>query len=455
MNKPLIKNKSFFVRKLNYKPCAILVGPTGTGKTTLSNKLCSTEHEAGSGKGSVTQNLYKNDACHGFDPFYLIDTPGTDSRIDTLKHAILLREALSASPINTVFVVIKYDTRFDRMVQAFMNQPTELFRNKIVVMISHMDQSENPEHAFKEICATFDDFGLEIANIIFFSNKNSVSLIAILMYECMSLMTCEKLQISDEEFHLKFNLFQGFKGQMNRHLKNHQNEVNIILKDYNDLVASIFQEEQNIEDKDHMLHMAIVGFRNDLDTLLDTFRQKYADKMEEMENYSFYVTMQRQNLEYNDNFVKTIVPLMSYNLFDNTDPRNLIKECPHCHIIWFKTEGCDGATTCGEHGFSDTFTVKEYSAFNFLLQRVNGALKFFKKPIIKSTYVTPRTSSNDRYQGCGISIVWKDLPKLKDEIILELYKVKTIDEVRKIISETDYMKARQEYERSIDKEFKM
>lgn len=37
-------------------------------------------------------------------------------------------------------------------------------------------------------------------------------------------------------------------------------------------------------------------------------------------------------------------------------------------------------------------------------------------------------------------------------MILELYKVETIDELRKLISETD--KAREEYKRNIGKEFK-
>lgn len=452
-NKPLMRKRSFLWRELNYKPCAVLVGQTGAGKTTLSNKLCLTEHEAGSGRGSVTQNLFRNDVCHGFYPFYLIDTPGTDSKIDTLKHAILLREALSASPINTVFQVINYDTRFDRMVQVFMNQPTELFRKKIVVMISHMDQSENPEDEFREICETFDDYDPEIANFIFFSKSSPPGLIAILMYECMSFMTSEKLQISDEEFYLKFNLFQGFKGEMNRYLKNHQNEVKRILKEYNDLAAAVHRNET--EDKDHVLHMAIIWFRKDLDSLLDNFREKHGGKMQEMENYSFYIKMQRQNLEYNDEFVKTIVPLMSYNLFDNTDPRNLIKACPHCNIIWFKTEGCDGETTCGKHNFSGT-SVSD--AFDYVFERVNGAIQYFKKPTKRGSNVTlrktPLAASSSHYRGCGNRIVWKDLPKLKEEVILELYKVKTIDEVRKIISEADHIEARKEYERNIDKEFK-
>lgn len=451
INKPLIWKRRFSGCKLDYKPCAVLVGQTGAGKTTLSNKLCLTEHKAGSGRGSITQNLFRNDVCHGLYPFHLIDTPGTDSKIDTLKHAILLREALSASPINTVFNVMNYDTRYDRMVEVFMKQPTELFRKKIVIMISHMDHSKNPEDEFKEICRTFDDYNLEIANIIFFSKESSPGLIALLMYECMSLMTCDNLQISDEEFYLKFNLFQDFKGEMSRYLKKHRNEVKRILKEYNDLAVAVYQNET--EDKDHVLHMAIVWFRKDLDALLDNFREEHGSKMEEMENYSFYIKMQRQNLEYNDDFVKRIVPLMSYNLFDNTDPRNLIKACPHCHIIWFKTEGCDGQTRCGEHNFSNTPVG---DAFDYLIERVNGVLRYFKKPSKKACKkgLAKSVASSSRYLGCGNSMVWKDLPKLKEEIILELYKVKTIDEVLKVISETNHTKAREEYIRSIDKEFK-
>jgi len=109
MYKPLTKQQ-LVPKTLKYKPCAILMGQTGAGKTTLSNKLCGTQHKSGAAKGSVTKELYRNDVSYGQYPFSLIDTPGTDSSTEPYKHAILLREGLTAKKINTIFLIIKYDT---------------------------------------------------------------------------------------------------------------------------------------------------------------------------------------------------------------------------------------------------------------------------------------------------------------------------------------------------------
>ncbi|CAF3581825.1 unnamed protein product, partial [Rotaria sp. Silwood2] len=103
--KPLIKQQ-LSPKQLSYKPCVIVMGRTGTGKTTLTNALCGTKHAAGEGAGSITRNLYRNDVNCGEYTFSLIDTPGTDSSTETYKHAFLLREALTATKINTIFIVI-------------------------------------------------------------------------------------------------------------------------------------------------------------------------------------------------------------------------------------------------------------------------------------------------------------------------------------------------------------
>ncbi|CAF5180917.1 unnamed protein product, partial [Rotaria magnacalcarata] len=90
MVKPLIQ-RQLIPKTLSYKPCAIMMGRISTGKTTLVNLLCGTQHEVGEGEGSYTRNLFLNDTSCGNNAFSLIDTPGTNSSSETYKHAILLR----------------------------------------------------------------------------------------------------------------------------------------------------------------------------------------------------------------------------------------------------------------------------------------------------------------------------------------------------------------------------
>lgn len=452
MYPPLIKQR-LLPRTLPYKPLAILVGQTGAGKTTLSNKLCGTQHSAGAGKVSVTQELYRNDVSYGYNAFSLIDTPGTDSSTDTYKHAVLLREALTATKINTIFVIIKYENRFGKMVDAYLEQPVEMFGKKIVVMISHSDESKDVEKDFKEICESFtEEEGCpDVSNIIFFSEQSSNDLIADLMYSCMSNMEAEKIEISDELFYLKFNIYQ-IKGPMQKSFKEYRGKTNLIREAYDRLIEEVIS---NPEDRDHILHMIIVQFRDEIEKLIEDFRNQHEGKMRELDYFTFYIRMQKENVKICDEFVEKVYPLMSYNLFDNQDPRNLIKRCPHCGLIWFKVEGCDGETTCGNQvsSFYDTCVG---TAFNYVLKMIDGKRVVEKKPMKPNQLVEQdknTVSTSTKKVGCGRTIVWKDLPKLEDELILELFKVKTIDEAIVLIKSGDFKEAKQNYENTIDKQF--
>jgi small GTP-binding protein len=470
--KPLIKQK-LTAKKLLYKPCVIIMGRTGAGKTTLVNSLCGTQHVAGEGKGSVTRNLYLNDVGCGENIFSLIDTPGTDSASETLKHAILLREGLTATKINTIFIVIKYDSRFDKMTENYfeVEQPVYNYTSKVVVMISHWDQSKNPQKNYEEICELFQDECPTVTNLIFYSERSSKSGIANLMYRCMSNMNNDQLKIGDEEFFLKFNIYE-MKSQMKISFKEYQKKTSLLIQEYTELINST--QRASVEERDEILHMAIVQFKNELEVLLQEFQQKHGGAMIELDYYVFSIKMQKENVKICDDFVERVVPLMSYNLFDNEDPRNLIKRCPSCGIIWFKTEGCDGTTTCGNNQFSKPAGVTSKVFWKYYLQRIGGKLQWTKNPIENNVLEENlqasssisrlfrsmaldtserRDYANSKRVGCGKEFRWSTLPKIEDELILELFKVKTIDQAKQLIQADNFKEARQNYESTIDSKF--
>jgi small GTP-binding protein len=494
---PVIKQQLTLMR-LRYKPCAVVMGRTGAGKTTLTNGLCGTEHAAGEGRGSVTRNLFRNDVSCGDHTFSLIDTPGTDSSTETYKHAILLREALTATKINTIFIVIKYDSRFDKMIENYfeIEQPVYNYTSKAVVMISHWDQSKNPQKSFKEICELFEEECPNVTNLIFCSERSSKAQIANLMYSCISNMKEETLDINDTDFFLKFNVYQ-MKSQMKVSFGQYQKKSNSLVQEYTELINSV--KSAPTQDKDEVLHMTIVEFKNEMETLLQEFQQQYGAAMQELDYYVFSIKMQKENLRICDEFVENVVPLMSYNLFDNQDPRNLIKRCPYCNLIWFKTEGCDGITTCGNSSFTNSKKFTKKAFWKYQLKRTGGKLQWEKNPIeeynfdalnenfevdleenleenledsiavlIKyhaSTLLSRifrrhlrsinrhRDVANSKGVGCGKQFKWSDLPKIEDELILELFKVKTIDQAKQLIQNGNFTEARQNYESNIDLTF--
>jgi hypothetical protein len=175
--------------------------------------------------------------------------------------------------------------------------------------------------------------------------------------------------------------------------------------------------------------------------------------MDELEYYTFYIKMQKENVNICDEFVEKVVQLMSYNLFDNKDPRNLIKRCPHCGLIWFKTEGCDGSTTCGQR-VSNYYDISAKVIFKYVLKRINGKLEWEKNSMKESSVKQSKIAdSNSKQVGCGRKFVWSRLPKLEDELILELFKVKTIDEAIELIKADNFKEVRQNYQNNINEDF--
>ena len=61
--------------------------------------------------------------------------------------------------------------------------------------------------------------------------------------------------------------------------------------------------------------------------------------------------------------------------------------------------------------------------------------------------------SDSNRVGCGGKLRWSSLPKLDDELILELFKVKTIEQVKQLIQEGNFREVRRSYENSIDTSF--
>ena len=116
------------------KPIGILMGKTGSGKTSLYNKVCGTNFVSGSGKGSVTRSLFRHEVIFCKNSFILMDSPGTDSQQDTIKHAFLLREGLTSTQINTIFLILEFDSRFERLLKSYIDviQPVLNYVNHIV-----------------------------------------------------------------------------------------------------------------------------------------------------------------------------------------------------------------------------------------------------------------------------------------------------------------------------------
>ena len=61
-------------------------------------------------------------------------------------------------------------------------------------------------------------------------------------------------------------------------------------------------------------------------------------------------------MKSHEKFKKNAQAMLPYDISDTSDWRNSVRECPHsdCKLVWVKVAGCDGDTTCGARGFSES-----------------------------------------------------------------------------------------------------
>lgn len=334
MIQPLIKQK-LVSKELSYKPCAVVMGKSGTGKTTLVNKLSQTNHELNKEKLNPQQEndgFYVNCYEHAFT---LVNAPATDSSMGVYKHAVLLRESLTKRKINTIFFIIKYDGRFEKIIEDYFQLESLVsnYASKIVVIISYWDQSKDPENEFNEICELFAEECSNMNNLILYPEDASDSEIANLMYSCISNMDEKQLVITDEEFMLNFNLYEK-KSSMNKLFEQYQKKVNLIVPENTEVIYSI--KCKSTEEKHELSRTIIDNVKRELEELLQNYREKYTNRMHPLDRDTLLAEMQKENATISNEFADKVALLMSSNLFNDETSINEGK---------YAVQSCDNSET--------------------------------------------------------------------------------------------------------------
>lgn len=126
------------------------MGPCGNGKTSLVNNLCGSDLPAGEAAQSLTRNITELKSQFQYHiPFVIYDTPGTTAHVDKLEHATHLKCLLEYKPVNTVCILIKFDKRYDELINNIYRQVKMLkgYEKNIVFLVSHFDMAAKPKEA--------------------------------------------------------------------------------------------------------------------------------------------------------------------------------------------------------------------------------------------------------------------------------------------------------------------
>jgi predicted GTPase len=90
---------------------AIIVGFSGSGKTSLLNKLCGTNEAVGFAQESLTQTITSADCCHLLNvSFHIYDTPGILD--DSKKGVLQIERALKYLDWNLIIVLSRFEARY-------------------------------------------------------------------------------------------------------------------------------------------------------------------------------------------------------------------------------------------------------------------------------------------------------------------------------------------------------
>lgn len=91
----------------------VIIGPCGNGKTTLMNILCGTNFSANQQFSSSTREIQSSVCKQEYEKtFQIFDTPGSTSTENKYMHAAYIRQALTVKPLNAVFIMVKFETRY-------------------------------------------------------------------------------------------------------------------------------------------------------------------------------------------------------------------------------------------------------------------------------------------------------------------------------------------------------
>ncbi len=138
---------------------AVIIGPCGNGKTCLINHICGSDLAHGSANSSLTRHVTQLPAQFLYKPQFIVyDTPGTSSIQEKMQHAVLLKEILTWKPLNCVFILVKYNNRFDQLIKTINTQVRLIkgYEQSVVFLVSHFDLEKQPKVAKEAINKMLD-----------------------------------------------------------------------------------------------------------------------------------------------------------------------------------------------------------------------------------------------------------------------------------------------------------
>lgn len=321
------------------RPVALL-GPLGHGKSALLNKLCGTRHASGAGAGSCTTSLeYGQNKDHNL---FVIGTPGFGSKDDVAAHIAAQKLALEGVALCGVYAVVKC-SRANDIENQVENLMDFLGSDDVRIVITHADIWQD-ESGFSELelrSTVAKNLDIPVKHIILVGKSTPGNVIA--SFIAGTLHDPKTFEITDIQTAAISSLsgIRKFNVPINTALA----KIKVALEICSSIVRT--------EGKNYETDLVIIATQN-------TTRSMVAEAKDSIFRTAFEQlhSTQDQNLVYGkagthlslalQNFLVATNKVLSWDVSDATDSRNIYKKCPHCDAVYAKVSGCPDLQACGE-----------------------------------------------------------------------------------------------------------
>jgi len=414
-----------------------LVGKLGHGKTFLLNKLTETSFPSDSRARSCTDHVQ-----YGFtrnNDMLILDTPGFYSSDDVAKHIAAQKLALEELELSGVYIVVKY-ARADDIAEQASKIMNFIGDDNLRVIITHADEAARQD-AYDPtdlLSAVSSLLNLPTENISVAEKDTSAADIERFIES--TLHEPKRFTISPEQVALISSLCV-ISRKFNKPIDEVYNKIAAASKACEDIVRS---------GKCYETDVAIGTTQSTTAAMVAKEKEQIFRDAEEQD-----LTLEQKNLIYGKAglalslrlkaFMDSSNKLLSWDVTDLSDPRNVYRKCNYCGAVFNKTEGCDGATTCGAVPSGETkrasseliaefrragsiWTVQYlWNGKEILIQCIKMHLKDFYS---QNTFVGNGGPGQHQKRegavfesGCGSQVSWNTMLPVDAELVQMLGKV--------------------------------
>eukprot|EP00940_MAST-03C_sp_MAST-3C-sp2_P000116 g116.t1 len=408
------------------------IGFIGAGKTTLMNALCGTKHPTFTAADSCTMTLQYGVTWNR--KITIVDTPGFGSDRDVAKHIAGIKVALEKTKLRGIYIFVRA-TKAAEMKRK-LNRIMDCFDRKMEpdmrVIITCCDQiggdGVDPAKARAEYRDRISqDMGIQKRHIFCTGKGPAFPAASVETFIEQTLTTTGKDYTISKEVVISMSTLGGAPRACQRFFKRAEKIRDKAMK---------FLKAPVLKGKSHSRDTIVIKLQSALHDEMDALRKCTFEEVNALKHY-------QKNVVYGAvingiriiarEFTERTNKLLSWDVTDDSDPRNTYRHCPHCNRIFNKPpgRGCDLWTTCGyvpgRLKVEQPKAVIEFSEGSFVC-RFDGLMKSlpeFKSSLtrFRKAHMKECEASKSRGKGCGKNIKWSKMTLISKELAAKLRHV--------------------------------